>query len=209
MKPLPSDINTNDISQWLEGGWFLFQSVDKEGLEPAQVVFNHDNEQWSVVDIEGKTHPFLRSSIFPVWPECGSLNLEGFAIYLQREQQRQWRRTYNDRCLTLTVPRKWDVMKMFGTEVTNVAPDHSVVVRAAFTPRYYTFSDALTKIENERWLSIALNPHMIIAGAENNYLVYYRGKLIAHITNGKIISLGLKIERIQRLLKFFEGRVTL
>jgi hypothetical protein len=204
---LPNDISVEDVGQWLGGGWFLAQRDAESAPEPATFCHFDGNMGWRALD--GHETILVRELTFPHWPTCGAVNLNGYAIVLERMQVRQWRRTYNDRCITLHIPRKWDVMKRFGTSIGMLTPNHEDALRAAFSPIYYTFSQAVDKIEQERWISVALNAHLIIAGGDNAYLVYYRNKLIGNIKDGRITPLGTQDGRIRRIIKFFEGRVTL
>ena len=207
MKCLPSNISADDINQWLGGGWFLAKRDADSALEPAMLT-THDGE-WEWKDMSDGVHRLVKDFAFPHWPQCGAVNLEGYAVVVERRQSRQYRRTYNDRCVAVHTPRKWDVMKKFGTEAGTLTANHDQVVRAVFSPVYYTYGQAVQKIEQERWLSVALNSHLVIAGCADEYLVYYRNKLIGKISNGRITPLGTQAGRIRRIIKFFEGRVTL
>lgn len=207
MNPIPNNLSQDDIGQWLQGGWFLAKANADSAPEPGQLCGVDDVLGWA--DMEGNQYPLVHDFIFPHWPRCGAVNLDGYAVIVEREQMRQYRRTYNDRCVTLHIPRKWDVMKKFGTAMGSMGCNHPVIVAAVFSPRYYTFSQAIGMIEYDQWLSVALNPHLVIAGADDVYMVYYHNKLIGSIKDGKITPLGTQEGRIRRIIKFFEGRVSL
>jgi hypothetical protein len=70
---------------------------------------------------------------------------------------------------------------------------------------YYTYTQALNMMETGQATSVALNPHLIVAGQ----LVYYRNHLVAKMDGQRIIPMGCDNARIRRIIKFFEGRVTL
>ncbi len=201
MNCLPDSLTVADVGQWLNGGWFLFERDDR--LVPGKLVVTR--EEYQVQDVHGQTYGMIRAQTFPFWPACGALNLDGFAVYVERRQQRQYRRTYNEQCVTLTVPRKWDAMKKNGTDATNICPNSPTVVEAVFNPIYFTYSQALDMMDTGRATSVALNPHLIVAGT----LVYYRNALVAKMEDQRIIPVGCDISRIRRIIKFFEGRVTL
>lgn len=204
MISLPSGIGWDDVRQWLAGGWFLFRSTPDGALRPAQLHERHD-EYWTVRDLDGRTFRCIRSNTFPFWPQCGAINLDGYAVYVTRAQRRLYRRTYNDQCTSITVPRKWDVMKRAGTKAGRLTPNSEMVVAAVFSPKYYTYSEALIMMESGQAVSVALNPHVIVAGE----MVYYRNNLVAQIAEGKITPMDAEDRQVSRILKFFEGRVRL
>jgi hypothetical protein len=80
-----------------------------------------------------------------------------------------------------------------------------MVVAAVFSPKYYTYSEALIMMESGQAVSVALNPHVIVAGE----MVYYRNNLVAQIAEGKITPMDAEDRQVSRILKFFEGRVRL
>lgn len=206
MNCLPSNLRLEDIDQWLSGGWFLFQSGDDSAPEPASLT-GVDGEYGAQL-MDGSRYPLKPDATFPFWPACGAVNLNGYAVYLERLQQRQYRRTYNTSCINMHLPRKWDVMKRYGTAVSALTADSEDVVRAVFSPIYYTFSQAINMLD-ENWVSIALNPHLIVSGRNGEYHVYYRNKLIGTVSQGRITPIGSQQSRIRRIIKFFEGRVSL
>ena len=205
--PLPKDISSRDVVQWLQGGWF---HVDK-GTERIPTVCSfeeiRDSGQVRVIGTDGERFITAQSRIHAHWPICGALNIDGYAVVLNRESRQQYRRTYNSRCLTIDIPRKWDVMKAAGTEAS-VNPDTAMVVEAAFNPMYYSYSDALQRLA-EGSVSVAMNPHLIIAGDMGMLLVYYRGTLVGKVEGTQMLPIGGDDVRLRRLMKFFDGRVTL
>ena len=203
MKCIPEDVSRADVAQWLQGGWFFWKRNEEATMQPAQLV--PGDGEYMVRLMDGTDRPMHRTQLYPHWPQCGAVNLDGFAVYIERQQVRQYRRTYNDMCLTVDVARKWDVMKKFGTDVVNVTPNTPAVVNAAFNPKYYSYSDALDLMETGRAVSVALNRNLVVAGP----LVYYRNKLVAKITGQHIVPVGVASSRISRILKFFEGRVSI
>ena len=204
MNPLPQDLSISDIYQWLGEGWFLFR-------HDGQFIVSSLEEEMTLRTITGVRHDLIRDRTYPLWPICGSLNLSefGYAIYLERIQRRQYRRTYNHKCLSLTIPRKWEVMKAKSLEVDQIHPNTPVVIKEAFDPTYYTYTEALGLMDHEGWTSVALNPYIIVSGGPEKCHVYYRRKLVGTITNGQLVPIGDQSARIKRIIKFFEGRVRL
>lgn len=203
MMSIPDDLAVHDIGQWLNGGWYLFKRNDDSAPEPAKLGTRRD--EYCNIDLEGEAHDLVNDMTFPFWPPCGAINMKGFAIYVERRQVRQYRRTYNEQCLIITVPRKWDVMKKMGTSAPNLCPNSPEVVREVFSPCYYTYTMALQMMESGHSTSVALNRHLIVAGP----LVYYRNVLVAKMDGQRIVPMGCEDSRIRRIIKFFDGRVTL
>ena len=212
MISLPAGISMSDVRQWLWGGWFLFREHEGEPLQPGRLGHDdHDDPEYDdepryvIYDIRGNGVPVRRRLTYPHWPICGSLNLDGYAVYLARRQLRQYRRTYNDECLNVEFPRKWDVLKRIGHKVNSICPYSVEVIKAAFNPKYYTYSEAVQMMDTGQACSVALNPQLIVAGP----LVYHRNKLIANIEGDKIVPMTPDRRRVSRIVKFFEGRVRL
>ena len=200
---LPQDVAISDVWQWLGRGWFYHQESGKARV-PAELQ-QMENDSYYVSLSTGDEKTFNRDECFPHWPQCGALNMQGYAIVLDRQSQRQYRRTYNSRCILLSVPRKWDVMKKYDG-VKLVTPDSPEVVNAAFAPVYYTYTRALSLLE-AGWVSVALNPFLIVAGTVEEQLIYYRSKLTAKVMDGKLIPLDSESKRNRRILKWFDGRL--
>lgn len=202
MQPIPDDVGLDDVWQWLNRGWFKYQKGDT--YVPATLV-QVDRREFAVQTTDGDEYPYKRGLCFPHWPTCGAVNLQGFAIIVERTQQRQYRRTYNNRCVLLDIPRKWDVMKRHPF-VQSLTPDNPEVVNALFNPEYYTYARALELLDGG-WVSVALNPYVVVAGTRDDQLIYYRGKLLARVVDGELKPLDDTNPRNRRILKFFDGRV--
>lgn len=201
MMSLPRTIDNSDVIQWLEGGYFYFRPCEEADLIIASLAMVDDC--LTAVGLDDAHYRWNADNVFPHWPECGAINLEGYAVHVKRLAVRQYRRTYNDAGLSVHVPRKWDVMKRFGTDSGRVNPNSAAVVEAVFRPRYYTYSHFVDSMFGA--VSAALNPHVIVT----RNLVYYRGELVAKLLDDKIVPFGCDKDRVQRLVKHFDGRVRL
>lgn len=202
MQPIPKDVNLDDVWQWLNRGWFYYDKGTE--LVPACMV-QHDRHEFMVQTTEGDEYGYQRDKCYPHWPRCGAINLQGLAVIVERTQQRQYRRTYNSRCVLLNVPRKWDAMKRHPW-VKNITPENPEVVNALFKPEYFNYDRALELLD-AGWVSVALNPYLVIAGTRDEQLVYYRSKLTARVSEGRYLPLDESNPRALRILKFFNGRV--
>lgn len=200
---IPAGLPGNDIHQWLNGGWIIVdtdagQVVGKfEMIDNTTIRYRRDDY----------VHECTADKVMVHWPTCGAVNLEGYAVVLTRNSRQQYRRTFNSRVLALSVPRKWDVMKKVGIEVATTVDDQAVV-EAAFNPRYFSYEQALGKLDNG-WVTVALNPYLVVAGTPDDHLVYYRNELVARIEGADIAPIGDDPRIVSRLLKFFDERVTL
>jgi hypothetical protein len=198
---IPENVSLDDVWQWLNRGWFWLRTL--EGEWPAQL---SREEDWLVCAINGSEYPFKREECFPHWPQCGAINMQGYAVIVERLQVRQYRRTYNDRCVSLNIPRKWDVMKRHPN-VKGLNADNPELVNALFNPLYYTYTRALGLLEGG-WVSVAINPHLIVAGTVEEHMIYYRNKLTARVVNGQLVPLNPGDMRNRRILKWFDGRLS-
>jgi hypothetical protein len=202
MPCIPPEVTPMDVWQWLGRGWFFY---DRDGTKVPATIEQIDRHDYAVRTVDGDEYAFSRDRCYPHWPDCGAVNLQGFAVIVERQQARQYRRTYNDRCLSLNIPRKWDVMKRHAY-VVNLTPASAEVVESVFNPEYYSYDKALELLDTG-WVSVALNQYLVIAGESNEQLIYYRGKLLARVNDGVLEPLDLKNPRNLRILKWFNGRV--
>ena len=201
---IPPDISQDDVWQWLNRGWFLYERED--GTRIPAMLLQVDRHEYAVEDIEQNEWSYCHDRIFPYWPKCGALNLQGYAVVLERQSERQYRRTYNARCLSVKIPRKWDIMKQHPS-CRSLGPDNKEIVRAAFSPEYCSYTGALKRLESG-WISVALTPFVIIAGKPDEHFVYYRGELVAQIVKGTLMPYKNAHRTMRRILKLLEGKVT-
>lgn len=206
-------ITPADVDQWLRGGWFWYQNERMAAPIPATLYYTEGNDEEgpvrTVESLDGVVVDLNQGYMYPHWPLCGSLNMTRFAVYVERTSNRQYRRTFHSNSIVLRVPRKWDVMRSIGTAtVANLHVNSPEIIRALFAPVYYSYSEALRLIMDERWISVALTPHVILVGNEKALLVYRRGKLVGKIQDDHLIAIGQHPDSLYRILKVFEGRVT-
>lgn len=147
---LPDDLTAEDAQQWLLGT--VFYGVNGKGdhtlyrydrLVARVVAPNDTNRAPYMIRARplgsDKARVDLHTTdIRLVWPKLGSLNLEGFAVYLQQEPARQWRRGFQTSILRMIVPMAGAVREQFG----RITADHLMMndsyLKQIFTPLYPT-----------------------------------------------------------------------
>ena len=85
---LPEDIETDDIYQWLQDGWVLYECEAWKFIGDVE----HSNRQGGYVATfrrNGDLHQLPVMDVELVWPICGATNMqfEGItaAVYVERE----------------------------------------------------------------------------------------------------------------------------
>lgn len=195
-----NDITEHDIHQWLNGGWIDVNGTVKKYHSVVGDVIRVYN------DAETDLEDYPVSECRAHWPQCGAVNVDGYAVVITRSSRQQYRRTYNSRVLTTDLPRKWDVMKALGTQIAH-RPDDAGLVQAAFRPRYFAYAEALQQLDMG-WVTCAMTPYLVLAGNSEEHLLYYRGTLVGTISGSELTPIGDDPRTVTRLLKFFDGRIT-
>lgn len=184
MLPLPEDIRSDDIQQWLSEGVYYAKQKDEWVIVTYSGLA--DNGKIIGIALDGKTR--IDSGIGDVrihWPACGAVNLpDGFAVIVTRQQRRQWRRTFNGRCVTLEIPGKWEIMKKVKPRTLNEVQAYSPsLLRAVFEPEYpESVTQALDELADRA--SIAISPQVVLVGPAASALVYYRGTPVGQLNHG-------------------------
>lgn len=205
MIQLPDVLSPRDVHQWIAGGWGLLDG------DLIVTVGDDEDDGQHLRDLFGDHVEFdFRRELRRLavhWPKCGSLNLSAskFAIHLERRSRQQYRRTYNARCLTLTVPDKWHLLKA-GVLRNTHNPDHPEVVEAAFNPEYPSFEEATRMLNEAGWGSVALSPYLIVSQGLKGQNVFYRGERAGMVVDGRFHSAG-KVVSPARMYKLFQGEV--
>lgn len=189
MIALPSGMSAHDVSQWLSDGVFLARRNSNAEWRPCTLLRFEDGIR--VRDVATR-EAFTANpdNIRAHWPVCGAVNLlEGpaglppFAVYVRRLQRKQYRRTYNNGCLRVSVMRTWQHLKMYPRELLNVHPMSNQVINAAFFPTYPTLDEAQKMMRDGR-VSVALDPNIILVSGPDVHVYYkevYAGTLQEHM----------------------------
>lgn len=193
----------NDVEQWVGGGFFLTEVNGR--TVPAEVSWwperddegeCYDEELYCLTTVEDEPthvrfhHEAVRDHILPHWPLCGSVNLlyNKLAIHVERQQMKQWRRTFNWRQVKVLVPQQWFLL---GNGHENFATHRSVP--DIFNPQYPAdyeewFADG--------WRSVALSPHVIVVNTTPR-MVYYNGQLACKLRrDGQFDPVDLRITHL-------------
>lgn len=213
MISLPDGISRDDIGQWLYGGVCIHIAPNGVSTPAVMDRVTEDRSGATKVRIRLMGDGFIEPvSVYPSelrghWPMCGSINVEQYhcAVHVERIPARQYKRTFNSRQVKFMLPRMWDVRKRFGSAVsasmTQASPG---VVGSLFNPTYPESYEAALEMLGSGWLSVALNPRIIVAGDDlGKRMVYYRGELavtingewaspVADTTTCRIINRALK-----------------
>ena len=200
MIPIPDNISPDDIGQWLYGGVCLARQPDGEWM-PCVVdrvedsYFAGDKIRWIVLGRLASDGFVMRQRVKQEdlrahWPLCGSINVphHRIATHVERVPSKQYKRTFNSRQLAFTLPRSWDIRRSRGTTpAQRCTAASNEVVSALFKPTYpVDYEDALAMLA-DGWLSVAVNPRIIVAGdIIGKRMIYYRGQLAATIHGDRI-----------------------
>ena len=181
MISIPEDISSDDLYQWIGDGYVMIHG------KAAVMVHGKEEDDTTCAKFEfldnGREEWLDLDEVQCYWPVCGAINLthdqKSIAVHVQREQRRQWRRTFNANCVVVTVPCGWGATKLLGRnavrQLRRIGHRH---VRELFNPTYPTPEGALHSIRSGA-LSVAISPQVIIAGdGKGQFAIYYRGRLV-------------------------------
>lgn len=213
---LAEDITTNDLAQWIDAGYFY---VTVGGDERICRVLNWPGQNMSgefvVQDITNGENISVRNlqHITLHWPVCGYVNLlhSKFAVHLRRLQRRQWCRTYNTHCVSLSVPSLYTVRRTIGDTSYNALRDklrtnNPQIVKYVFDPTYYSYQEADHLMRSEGWASVALTSNCLLCKTANGqHDVYYRQEFAGTIDGGQLDPVSETLTK--KILKVMGGYV--
>lgn len=182
MQPLMEGMEMDDISQWLRHGWFFVRDEDElkvmkfEGIMDPEHVYAFDPAKQMAANVH-------MSAIFTHWPRCGAVNMGGAALYVQRHQARQWRRTYSSRGVTISIPNRWELLGRVPDHLSALSGDEPVIVQSLFDPKYPgTVQEALRSLDTAP--TVALNTQVMFVSENMGVGVYYRNENVGEYTLG-------------------------
>lgn len=204
---LPRDMSRDDVSQWLNGGIYLVRTKTIPEPTPVEWVGMHSGYVVGVRLDNGREVSCAHTSCYAVWPMLGSFNTgRGFAVHIARVVERQYRRTFNRRCVNVTVP--------WGYRIQNERPAEYAEARSwpnvLRLPWYGEFPASFDEAEQRLMdgaLSVAVNRRLVIAGSPDlgKRLLYLRGKLVASVVGGTLHPCCMP-EELDTLNKLTGGR---
>lgn len=205
MIAMEANMSWSDIGQWLRDGWFYVKGPNYPGLRPARlsepVGSDHGGSCLSVTDIHDNTEaiPYnaISERVFPHWPNIGAVNVSDYkiAVWMERRQLKQWRRTYNARQLNLSVPRSHalETSTLTAATMRQLSAHDPAVVKDVFAPIYPEI-DQVNRLFRLQWGSVAITPRIIITNTSPRF-IYYRGKLAGAIRGGYFLATNEQLAR--------------
>lgn len=205
---LPRDMSGDDVGQWLNGGVFLVRTKDMKDYVPVEWHGQSGGGRVAGIGVlDRQLYEVPHTSCYAFWPELGSLNTtHGYAVYMSRRAERQYRRTYNHRCIDVIAPWAFVVSRQLGYRTHHLTSWGNVMF-APWQTQYPRDID-----EAERWIAdgkptVAVNRRLIIGGtpAIEKRMLYLDGALAATVVGGELFPTCGRSE-LAALNKYIEGR---
>lgn len=197
---LPDDITIRDVQQWLEGCYVYVGdqvAMYRGGPSPAR----GDSEDGTAVSavVQYSNGSDSRVSVRDIrcfWPVCGAINRRVYmkpskqspvlyAMYVERRQRKQYRRSFTTSCVHTTIPSAWGLSKVIGqTDLSGYRKIWFDSAEELFSPTYYTPTQALQMIRDGAF-SVAVSPQLIICGdGKGQHSIYYRTMQVGGYSDG-------------------------
>ena len=200
MIPLPNDITADDAHQWLNRGIFYARLNDT--WELGLLVEIHPNREITVRLVkDALLHTVHNDDIRCHWPACGAINTPELALYVQRHQERQYRRTFVPGSVRLVYPDKWLLLKTVNPGILQRRVDEWSIIEPLFNPTYPSCMEEAKEMLREV-PSVALTPQIMLVGDYREPKVYYRGERMGVITDNVLRSTGdpRVVRRVNKLI---------
>lgn len=203
MIPLPEDISPDDIEQWFNRGIIMVSMNDDMVPCYYNGVRRDLDEDVTGINVEtfnGEEIEVATRDVFGYWPRCGAVNCrapKGFniAVFVERMQRRQYRRTYNARSVHPTIPDAAAVTKKAGHQAAQFVLCYDRFTPPVFNPVYYTAPQALAMLNGEH-ASVAVSPTTVVTcGDGENRRIYYNGEFVAKYCPHGLVPLRARIPR--------------
>ncbi len=208
---LPEDINEDDIYQWLNDGYVRVNGVVCQFLGDVSYRRSEYSARfYPCSEDDDESFEAKISDVECYWPICGAVNKryrgKGVAVYVEREQRRQWRRTFNLMCVNALPIHRWSIHRAFGRtrahRVTHITND---LVLELFDPTYPTLREAIDRIADRSAVSVAVSPQVSIVGdGKGTYALYHRTNMVGGLCNGTFTPTGegsFGVSLVERLVK--------
>jgi hypothetical protein len=210
MIPVPEDASRQDVDQWCSRSVVMVPVADGTYI-PAWYMNVSDSRSVRAEPLDQKYGSLVvvpHHRVCVAWPLCGSVNIpgKGFAVHAARVTQKQYRRSWHQGALKVTVPRAWDVAKRFGVTPDRFKPGDQDLALACFVGTYPTLDEADEQITKGDVLSVALNRWLIMVGDTDGKRMFYVDGALAVISSGnKLYPVGTE-RAFYRVAKATEGR---
>ena len=200
---IPKELESRDVNQWINSSVVLIDLDD--ALAPAEVieVMDYDPESDCVPVVvtpiipdkktgqlvPGKAKTLGADECFLFWPtsQCVNLDSADVAVYVQRLQHRQYRRTFNSRGVRVVCPELDEFEKNRARMIMyNVETSSGRLAYRLMNPTYPSVEEALESLDRERKLSVAVSKSLIITASKN---IYYRGERVAKLYDNRLVPL--------------------
>lgn len=190
MIPLPESIAPDDIQQWLHDCIF----VDPEGLPYMYIALTSGPTGLCLIrgasfkpgPLKSKEVTFSPDDVYVHWPPLGAVNVDNRALYVQRAQSRQYRRSYCHRLVQIHAPGAWHVVAGGGDVGNRYTGNSAALVRELFNPEYPAdFSSALSMLGGKT-ASVALNRHIILVGNAEAATIYHGRDVVGAYKEGMV-----------------------
>ena len=202
---LPKDMSHNDVSQWLSGGLFFVRTKTDPVL--AEWVGIHNGTVECAL-LDGTIIRRAHTSCYAVWPDLGAFNVptQRCAVFLERIVDRQYRRTFHHRAVSIHVPMAY--------YISREQPDTAIRLRRWATVKYLPFNpvypsswDEAEAWLNDGWRTVAVNRRVIVGGMAglDKRMIYLDGTLAANVRGGQVFFTCTP-EQQRELVTFFGGR---
>lgn len=214
---LAKDITFDDITQWIDAGYFFFTTENGERIIGRAIHFPRSDAPFIVAETDGgKTYEITNfGDITLHWPECGYVNVPYVraALRVTRLQRRQWCRTYNPHCVNVTLPCSYSLTRLADDKELRAYREvqrasNFKLITHLFEPNYPNYQGALVLLNNDKWGTVALTRNTLLHKTEeDSYDLYYRGDYAGNITNSVFNPTNQTI--IRKVMKLFNGAVSL
>jgi hypothetical protein len=201
---LPRDMTSDDVTQWLSGGIFLVRTKTDKELVPVEWSGFRDGYVQGV-GFDGRMHTAAHYNCYAVWPELGSFNHpRGYAVHISRRVARQYRRTYNSRCVDVHVPWGFRIAQAHGVSVRELSNGSLALPYTGTFPA--SFDEAEQRIYDGA-LSVAVTRRLVVAGnrSVDKRMLYVDGVLAGSVVGGELFPVTEQ-DNVTLLHKLTNGR---
>lgn len=209
MHHLPEGIAPRDVVQWLNNTWFMWNG---DWVEFRDIGTTEIGTQILAANALGKPVWVPIGEALVHWPHCGSVNIGGmFAVHAYRTPAKIYSRSYTGDLVRVVVPLRWDLLRFFANDpgtadiVGSISGGSYVLLKALSDREYPSAQAGISMLLDKQRPSVALSPSVILASRGTSIHVFYRGKMVGELDNGKLRSADVEPIIERKLRKLLEG----